>query len=584
MKYQLNSNQDYKVKGSIFTVIKKFRPLLSGEKSRLILALTALLINSGLNLTIPLIIGKTIDQYITTKQYQGVLFNSFWLLLMYFGTLIATYFQTKNMGTVGQHLLYNLRNSIFTKIQNLPMAFFNQNKTGDLISRINNDTDNLNQFFSQALVQFVANIFLMVGAAGFILFLDWRLGLWALAPALGIVIFTQLLTSILRQKNTKSLQSVGNMSAEIAESLDNFKVVVAFNRQDYFQSHFQSVNDTNYKNALSAGFLNNIFTPVYYLASHIAQIIVLFYGIYLVSIGNLTIGLLIGYLTYVSRFYDPIRQIAGLWASFQTALGSYDRISEILNLHSDLSIEKTTENTSSSDPVLAFKNVSFHYPDGQNVLTKINFELLPSKTYAMVGPTGGGKTTTASLMSRLFDPTSGHVLLHGRDLKTYTPGELSQKIGFILQEPYLFSGTVAQNLIYGNPNLSESNLVDVLKQKKLDKLVSRFDQGLDTKIANASETISLGQKQIVAFLRAVLRQPDILILDEATANIDTVTEQILEEILNRLPSTTTKVIIAHRLNTIENADEIFFVNGGSVTPAGSLDHALEMLMENKRES
>jgi len=575
MKYQLNSHQDYKTKINILVIFKKFRPLLSGQKLHLILALVALLINSGLNLTIPFIIGKTIDLYITTKQYHGVLINSFWLLLMYFGTLIATYFQTKNMGTVGQNLLYNLRNSIFQKIQNLPISFFNQNKTGDLISRINNDTDNLNQFFSQALVQFIANTFLMIGAASFILFLDWRLGLWALAPALGIVIFTQLMSPILRQKNTKSLQSIGGMSAEIAESLDNFKVVVAYNRQDYFKSRFQEVNENNYQNALSAGFLNNTFSPVYSFASNIAQIIVLFYGIYLISIGNLTVGLLISYLTYLSRFYDPIRQVAGLWASFQTALGSYDRISEILNLKSDLIVEALPEPAPKSNAVLSFKNVSFHYPDGQNVLNKINFELLAGKTYAFVGPTGGGKTTTASLMSHLFDPTSGHILLHGRDLKTYTPGELSQKIGFILQEPYLFSGTIAQNLVYGNPNISESDLSKILKQEKLDNLI---------KLTLSSETISLGQKQIVAFLRAVLRKPDLLILDEATANIDTVTEQLLEEILSHLPQTTTKVIIAHRLNTIENADEIFFVNSGLVTPAGSLDHALKMLMENKRES
>jgi len=575
MKYQLNSHQDYKTKINILVIFKKFRPLLSGQKLHLILALIALLINSGLNLTIPFIIGKTIDLYITTKQYHGVLINSFWLLLMYFGTLIATYFQTKNMGTVGQNLLYNLRNSIFQKIQNLPISFFNQNKTGDLISRINNDTDNLNQFFSQALVQFIANTFLMIGAASFILFLDWRLGLWALAPALGIVIFTQLMSPILRQKNTKSLQSIGGMSAEIAESLDNFKVVVAYNRQDYFKSRFQEVNENNYQNALSAGFLNNTFSPVYSFASNIAQIIVLFYGIYLISIGNLSIGLLISYLTYLSRFYDPIRQVAGLWASFQTALGSYDRISEILNLKSDLIVEALPEPTPKSNAVLSFKNVSFHYPDGQNVLNKINFELLPGKTYAFVGPTGGGKTTTASLMSRLFDPTSGYILLHDRDLKTYTPEILSQKIGFILQEPYLFSGTVAQNLTYGNPNISESNLIKILKQEKLDNLI---------KLTLSVETLSLGQKQIVAFIRAILRKPDLLILDEATANIDTITEQLLENILNKLPKSTTKVIIAHRLNTIENADEIFFVNSGLVTPAGSLDHALKMLMENNRKS
>lgn len=587
MNYQLNKDKQYKTSGSIWSVVKKFIPLLTGEKKRLLISLLALIINSGINLVIPLLLGRTIDNYVRTKQYPGLLTNSLILFFMYIGSLIATYIQINNMGTVGQHLLFNLRNAIFKKIQDLPMAFFGQNKTGDLISRINNDTENLNQFFSQALTQFVANIFLMIGAAIFILSLDWRLGLWTLVPAAGILIFTQLISPIVRRKNTKSLQSIGGMSAEIAESLDNFKVVVAYNREDYFRNRFEEVNQNNFKNALGAGFLNNIFSPVYTLASYVAQIVVLFYGIHLINTGYLTIGLLISYLGYLSRFYDPIRQVAQLWASFQAALGSWDRISEILNLKSDLKINESRKINKKSSSVLAFEKVDFHYDEGKNILHKINFVLEPGKTYAMVGPTGGGKTTTASLMARLFDPSLGKVLLHGVDIRSYNPSELSQKIGFILQEPYLFTGTVAENIIYGNEklkNISIDKLDEILKKENLDNLLKRFDQGLKTPVNHSGETISLGQKQLIAFIRAVLRKPELLILDEATANIDTVTEKLLEEILEKLPKDTTKVIIAHRLNTIENADEIFFINAGQVTPAGSLDHALEMLMNNKRES
>lgn len=568
-------------------MVKKFIPLLSGEKKHLIAALTALLVNSGMNLMTPFIIGKTIDNYIATKQYQGILINSLILFGMYLVILAATYAQTKNMGKVGQNLLFNLRNAIFKKVQELPMEFFGQNKSGDLISRINNDTENLNQFFSQALVQFVANIFLMTGTAIFIISLDWRLGLAALVPALGILIFTKLISPIVRNRNTKSLQSIGGMSAEIAESLENFKVVAAYNRQDYFQERFEEVNKINYKNALGAGLLNNVFAPVYTFGSYAAQIVVLFYGIYLISIGNLTVGLLISYLGYLNRFYDPIRQIAHLWASFQAALGSWDRISEILSLKSNLEINKVNKKLENSKEVLEFKNVDFHYSKDKKILQKIDFKLDKGKTYAMVGPTGGGKTTTASLMARLFDPKKGKVLLHGTDIRNFDPKDLSQKIGFILQEPYLFSGTVAENITYGNEKLEKysiKELEELLKQEGLGKLLSRFENGLKTLVSNSGETISLGQRQLIAFIRAVLRRPELLILDEATANIDTVTEKLLEEILEKLPKETSKVIIAHRLNTIENADEIFFVNSGQVVPAGSLDNALEMLMNNKRES
>jgi len=238
-------------------------------------------------------------------------------------------------------------------------------------------------------------------------------------------------------------------------------------------------------------------------------------------------------------------------------------------------------------PLLKFENVSFGYREGQNILRDSSFTLERGKTYALVGPTGGGKTTTASLMARLYDPASGTVLLEGRDIRTYSPEERTEKIGFILQEPFLFTGTVRDNIAYGNAkyrDLSSEELIEVLKQNNLGELLVRFEQGLDTKVTSTGDSISLGQKQLIAFMRAALRNPELLILDEATANIDTITEQLLQNILNKLPKTTTKVIIAHRLNTIANADEIFFVNAGAIIPAGSMEHAVDMLLRGKRDS
>jgi len=385
---------------------------------------------------------------------------------------------------------------------------------------------------------------------------------------------------------------LGGMSGEISESINNFKVIVAFNRLDYFRDKFKEANELNYKASVSAGIASNIFNPIYTLAGVLGQIGVLAYGIYLISVGNFTIGLLIGFLLYVNNFYNPLRQLASVWSSLQLALAGLDRISEILNLESNINIVGAEElknpliNTSASD-VLEFKNVYFSYSNNKEVLKNISFKLEKGKTYAFVGPTGGGKTTTASLMARLYDPTKGEVYLEGKDIKIYNEEERAKKIGFILQEPFLFTGTVYENIVYGNSEhagFSHKELEEVLEKSNLTKLLSRFSEGLDTKISPGGGAISLGQKQLIAFMRAVLRNPDILILDEATANIDTVTEQLLEEILKKLPASTTRVIIAHRLNTIENADEIFFVNGGEVTPAGDMQHAVDMLLHGKRQS
>jgi ATP-binding cassette subfamily B protein len=294
----------------------------------------------------------------------------------------------------------------------------------------------------------------------------------------------------------------------------------------------------------------------------------------------------VSYLAYATNFYNPLRQLAALWTNFQVAMAGADRISHILNMDSNLLVISSPHSIG-DDGLVEFRNVHFGYEGGTEILHNINFKMAKGRTYALVGPTGGGKTTTASLLARLYDPVKGEVMLNGRDIRSYAAAERTQRIGFILQEPFLFTGTVRDNILSGNEQyagFSNEQLLDVIQSASLHKLLGSFESGLDTNIGSGGESISLGQKQLIAFMRAVLRNPDLLILDEATANIDTMTEQILQDILNKLPASTTRVIIAHRLNTIQNADEIFFVNAGEVIRAGSFDHAVAMLMQGKRAS
>ncbi len=587
MNYNLNIAADGEEnKKSTFASLKSLLGHLVDEKKILIKAFLAMLVTAALNLLAPLMIGHAVDKYVQTKQYHGVLVYSAILLAMYIVTFGAGYIQTKLMGTVGQDMLFTLRNAVFNKLQELPVDFFNQNKAGDLISRINNDTDKINQFFSQSLMQFVRFILIMIGAGIFLVSINLPLGAAALAPALFIWIFTRFISPWVKRRNAVSMRSVGYLSSAVQESLNNFKVIVAFNRRDYFREKFNESNQENYTNAVSAGLANNLFMPVYGFFSNIGQLVVLTFGIYLISTNEFTIGLLISFLAYITSFYNPLRQLAALWANFQVALAGWDRIARILNLENNMQVIPDKSVTKQSS-LISFKNVSFAYPSGSEVLHNISFDLHRGKTYAFVGPTGGGKTTTASLIARLYDPTKGSVVLDGWDIRSYTPEERTRKIGFILQEPFLFTGTVLDNILYGNEKYKDytrDEFTSVLAEAGLDSLIARFESGLDTEVQTSGDGISLGQQQLIAFMRTILRKPDLLILDEATANIDTVTEQLLEEMLEKLPKTSTKVIIAHRLNTIENADEIYFVNSGEVIPAGSLRDAVNMLMQGKRVS
>ncbi len=587
MTYNLNIGQpEVKQRTKTFAALKKLFLILADEKRSLILSLVIILVHSSLTLIAPYLIGYTIDNFVQTKQYHGLLVFSGLLLAIYLLSLITSYLQVKLMGGIGQRVVYKLRNSIFSKLLELPIAFFNENKAGDLISRINNDTDKLHQFFSQSLMQFIGSLFIMTGAGVFLLSISLPLGSASLLPALVLLLFTRFVSPWVKKRNTVSLAGTGKLSAEVQESLANFKVVIAYNRRNYFRQRFDEVNVENFRVAIKAGLANSLFMPVYGFFSNIGQLIVLAFGIYLISTGHFTIGLLISFLSYITNFYNPLRQLAALWTSFQVALAGWDRISLILSLETNLkSFEPQTEPCDANS--VSFRNTSFSYPGGRDVLHRVSFELERGKTYAFVGPTGGGKTTTASLMARLYDPNKGMVLLNGKDLRSYTPAERAEKIGFILQEPFLFTGTVRDNILYGNDagsGLSDEMLMEVIRQAGLEDLLNRFEGGLDTGVLNSGESISLGQKQLIAFMRAVLRKPEVLILDEATANIDTVTEKQLESILQKLPESTTRIIIAHRLNTIENADEIFFVNGTRIIRAGSMTNALQLLMHDRSDS
>mgnify|MGYP003417691006 CR=1 FL=1 len=597
---------------SLWHSLREIIKLMSGEKKVAIAALFVIICNSALNLAAPLLLAYAVDHYVVKADVTGIFISAGILLVLYAIGFFAQYFQMTQTGGIGQRVVWNLRNKIFNKLQELPIQFFNQNKTGDLISRINNDTELLNQFFSQYITRFVDSIFMLVGITVTVLVVSPKFGGALLAPAIGLLIITKLMGGWLRKRSTKSLQSIGGMSAEIQESLNNFKVIVAFNRRDYFKKKFDEANQTTFNANMSASIANSTVAPLYDLAANFAQLIVLTYGIYLVSTGEITIGLVLAFFTYAEKFYYPLRQFAAIWTSFQLSLAGWDRINQVLQLESNLVVlgkasSKALDTDSAidkrvNDSIISFEDVSFTYESFESVhaeslreglentseskkwvIQHANFNLQKGKTYALVGPTGGGKTTTASLMARLFDPTEGLVKLAGYDIRTLTQEERTKRIGFILQEPFLFSGTVRENILYGCDILQDNKQIEK-NIEDFKPLLKSFEKGIDTVIKGGGDGMSLGQKQLIAFMRACIRQPDILILDEATANIDTVTETLLEGVLQKLPSTTTKVIIAHRLNTIKDADEIFFVGGGKVTPAGSFENAMDLLIHNKRES
>lgn len=587
MNYKLDNSEGEKT--GFFKTIKGFNQFIVGEKKAMAWALFFVIISSITAILGPKIQGDALDDLLINRDLNSLLGFVGLMAVVYIIGALASYGQILVTGRLGQRVLFKLRDTVFKKLQSLPLAFFNANRGGDLISRINNDTDKVNSFLSEYLIRLIGSVFILVGIAISMLVLNIQLALVTLSVTLILFIITQVLSPLLKRLNRGSLDANGNLSSQISEGLSAFKVIIAFNRRDYFEDRFQEYNDKNYMASVRADIANQSLKPIYDLASNAAQIIVIVYGLSLITSGSITFGVLFTFFTYTQRFYDPLKIIATIWSNVQLAMAAWSRIEDISRMENNLHVvsDLPVNTLQNSDNIIKFNNVSFAYDAENQIITDISLDLKKGKTYALVGPTGGGKSTTASLMARLYDPTRGTIEFLGKDIRSYAPEELASKIGFILQDPLLFTGSVGENIKYGNGKLSNLNneeLHEELKSAGLDSFVDKFENGLDTIISNNAENISLGQKQIISFIRIILRRPELLILDEATANIDTVTESLLQNIINKLPKETSKVIIAHRLNTINKADEIFFVNSGRIDKTTNFESVQDLILNQKRNS
>jgi len=586
MKSAYNISQPNNEKQSFEQSIATIIPLFAGESKNLIIIVITVLINIGTGVLTPYVITRAIDGPITNKDIQSLAFISVGLIVLFIISAIAAYGQARIMGYVSQRVLFRLRAKVFASLQDLPIDFFNRNKAGDLISRINNDTNKINQFLSEGGLRFTSLFFSLIGIAGMMLYLNWQLASIVFLLTATILIITRITTPFIEKINKIGLENQGSLSSEVQEGLLNFNAIVAFQIQDYYKSSFNKISEDVYKTKIQTNILNDNIAPLYTFVANLSQIILLAVGFNFILSGTITIGLLIGFLAYAQKFFEPLRILGSIVGNLQGALAAWTRVQEIISLESNLKVEedKSGVRKLKTKHILEFENVSFGY-DEKLVINNMSFVLEKGKTYALVGPTGGGKSTTASLMARLYDPQQGIIKLYNKDIRTYTETDRTKVTGFILQEPFLFTGTIADNIKYGNPDLeikTNKELINILKENNLLNLIASFENGITTNIENNG--ISIGQKQIISFIRVILRQPELLILDEATANIDTVTEQHLQDIINQLPATTTKVIIAHRLNTIKKADKIFFISQGILTPAEDFQHAINLIKTKDGES
>jgi ATP-binding cassette, subfamily B, multidrug efflux pump len=517
----------------------------------------------------PWLIGRAIDRYILGNDPAGLFRTMALLFGVYVAGTLATRGQIRQVGSVGQRVLASMRERIFERLQSLPLRYFDRHPIGDLMSRVTNDVDTLNQLLSQGITQLLGSLFSLIGIVVAMLILDWRLALVSFA-----IIPVMLLTNVFFARRARrafrtTRETVGDVTAGLQEEIIGVREAQAFNRTAANIERFRERNAANRVANVQAVAITSAFAPAIDVLSTLATAVVIGYGGYLVLTGTLTVGLLTAFLIYVQQFFRPIQLASQVYTQGQAALAGAERIYNILDEEPEPPDPPGARILGEIEGRIQFEDVTFAYDPGRSVLHDVSFHIEPGQTVALVGPTGAGKTTIANLIPRFYDATGGSIRVDGFDVREVERRSLRRRIASVLQEPFLFSGTVAENIRYGRLDATQEEIEAAARAVSAHDFITRLPHGYDTKLGTGGGTLSGGQRQLVSFARAVLADPRILILDEATSNIDTRTEALIQTALRTLLRGRTSVVIAHRLSTIRNADVILVVESGRVVERGT---------------
>ncbi|MFL6057839.1 MAG: ABC transporter ATP-binding protein [Rubrobacteraceae bacterium] len=517
----------------------------------------------------PWLIGRAIDRYILGDDPAGLFRTMALLFGVYVAGTLATRGQIRQVGSVGQRVLASMRERIFERLQRLPLRYFDRHPVGDLMSRVTNDVDTLNQLLSQGITQLLGSLFSLIGIVVAMLILDWRLALVSFA-----IIPVMLLTNVIFARRARrafrmTRVTVGDVTAGLQEEIIGVREAQAFNRTAANIERFRERNAANRAANVQAVAITSAFAPAIDVLSTLATAVVIGYGGYLVLMGTLTVGLLTAFLIYVQQFFRPILLASQVYTQGQAALAGAERIYNILDEEPEPPAPPGARKLGEIEGRIQFEDVTFAYDPGRSVLHDVSFHIEPGQTVALVGPTGAGKTTIANLIPRFYDATGGSVRVDGFDVREVERRSLRRRIASVLQEPFLFSGTVAENIRYGRLDATQEEIEAAARAVSAHDFITALPHGYDTQLGTGGGTLSGGQRQLVSFARAVLADPRILILDEATSNIDTRTEALIQTALRTLLRGRTSVVIAHRLSTIRNADVILVVESGRVVERGT---------------
>jgi len=543
-------------------------------KARTGFSIVSLLLATATALAPPLLAKYAVDDGIR----HGNLTVLWWIVAAFLvaGLLnwAMSYAQTYLTGWVGERILADLRNRLFGHLQRLSLGFFERNRAGVLISRLTNDVEAIDQLVTDGVTSLVQNTLTLLGTAILLFVLDWRLALATLI----VIPFMSIATGIFRLRSARAYAAVrerlGLVTATLAEDIAGMRIVQAFTRERTNMENFRAVTERYRESNMETVVLNGLYFPFVDLLSSIALAVVLGYGGHLYFQGDVTLGTLFAFMLYVQNFFDPVQQLSQLYNTFLSATAALDKIVEVLDEEPEVRDAPDAKPLPRVEGRVRFENVRFGYGEGPEVLHGLDLDVPAGTTVALVGHTGAGKSTIAKLLARFYDPRQGRITIDGHDLHDVTQASLRRQLGIVPQEGFLFAGTVSENIAFGRPDADAPEIASAAETIGAHEFVSNLEDGYDTHLQERGTRLSLGQRQLVALARALLADPRILILDEATSSVDIGTERKIESALRRLLAGRTAFVIAHRLSTIRDADLIVVLEHGRVVEQGTHDELL----------
>ena len=553
-------------------VVLKLLPYILPFKKLAIISALAMLVYTGTQVAIPWAIKIGIDRFIEVGDYAGLTFMFILFIAIAALNWVMNFIMQFSMEKVGQGILYNLRRDVFHHVQKQSVSFYDRTEVGRMMSRVQGDVGQL-QEFAALVVMTLGELLGLIGIIVALLILDFQLGLITLA-VLPLLILTMLVWQPLARKAFVEVRrTISIVNGELNQNITGIRVVQAMNRQDRNLDGFNDLNVDHREANMTASRLSAGLIPAVDILTAVAIGLALFFGARLIGGGALEIGTLVAFILYIQRFFDPIRNLTMMYTQLQRSMASGSRIFDLLDWEPDLVDEEDAPVLPNIKGEIEFKNVSFSYVDGEDVLKDVNVHIEPGEVVAVVGPTGAGKTTFISLMSRFYDvePGRGTVSIDGHDVRQVVRSSLANQMSMVLQEPYLFSGTVRENIKYNHTEATDEQMFEAAQAVGAHDFIMALENGYDTFLAERGGNLSIGQRQLISFARAIVADPKILILDEATANIDSYTEVLIQRALEGLLKGRTAVVIAHRLSTIRGADKIVVLNFGEVMEIGNHD-------------